>query len=115
MLTLVNILITFFILLILYQIFLANNIIEGLDNPSQTYEENQNNAIILAQKNAGNIEYLKERIRDIENVYQPMSQQIQDLSGNVASLQTQVNGLVLAQEDYINQIFGGSPPEITGL
>lgn len=118
MLTLVNILILFFLFLILYQIFLANNIvslkmplIEGLDNQYQQYDTNNpNNALILAQQNAGNIEYLKERMDDIQD----MSQQFQDLSGNVASLQTQVNGLVQAQQDYSNQMTGGSAPEITG-
>jgi hypothetical protein len=111
MLTLVNILIIFFLFLILYQIFLANNIIEGLDNQYQQYDTNNpNNALILAQQNAGNIEYLKERMDDIQG----MSQQFQDLSGNVASLQTQVNGLVQSQQDYANQMTGGSAPEITG-
>jgi hypothetical protein len=111
MLTLVNILIIFFLFLILYQIFLANNIIEGLDNQYQQYDTNNpNNALILAQQNAGNIEYLKERMDDIQG----MSQQFQDLSGNVASLQSQVNGLVQSQQDYANQMTGGSAPEITG-
>ncbi len=115
MLTLVNILITFFIFLIIYQTFLANSIIEGLDNQSQYDESNENNSVILAQKNAGNIEYLKERISDIENVYQSMSQQINDLIENVDSLQTQVNGLVLGQQNYLKEILGGEPPEITGI
>ena len=127
MLTLVNILIIFFLFLILYQIFLANNmplvgaklplveaklpLVEGLDNQYQEYDTNNpNNALILAQQNAGNIEYLKGRLNDIQG----MSQQFQDLSGNVASLQTQVNGLVQAQNDYANQMTGGSAPEITG-
>ena len=125
MLTLVNILIIFFLFLILYQIFLANNmveaklplveaklpLVEGLDNQYQQYDTNNpNNALILAQQNAGNIEYLKERMDDIQG----MSQQFQDLSGNVSSLQTQVNGLVQSQQDYANQMTGGSAPEITG-
>lgn len=113
MLTLVNILILFFLFLILYQIFLANNIIEGLENQYQSYDTNNpNNAFILAQKNAGNIAYLKERIDSMES--SDINQEIQDLSGNVQTLQTQVNGLVQAQQQYASQMTGGSPPQITG-
>jgi hypothetical protein len=111
MLTLVNILIFFFIILILYQIFLASNIIEGLENKYKPYDmKNPNNALILAQQNAGNISFLKEQLDKYDGLYE----QVQDLSGNVVSLQTQVNGLVQAQQDYANQMTGGSPPQITG-
>jgi len=112
MLTLVNILIIFFIFLILYQIFLATKIIEGMDNSTYTpYDTNNpNNALILAQQNAGNIEYLRKRI----DLVQGMNQQVQDLSGNVQSLQTQVNGLVQAQKDYADQMTGGTAPDISG-
>lgn len=115
MLTLVNILILFFILLIVYQIFLANNVIEGLQNKGSyvPYDTNNpENTLILAQKNAGNIEYLKERIEDIQS--SSLNQEFQDLSGNVQALQEQVNGLVSAQKDYANQITGGTTPNITG-
>jgi predicted PurR-regulated permease PerM len=113
MLTLVNILILFFLFLILYQIFLANNIIEGLENQYQSYDTNNpNNAFILAQKNAGNIAYLKERIDSMES--SDINQEIQDLSGNVQTLQTQVNGLVQAQQQYASQMTGGTPPQISG-
>jgi hypothetical protein len=111
MLTLVNILIIFFIILILYQILLASHIVEGLENQYQSYDTNNpNNALILAQQNAGNISYLKERLDALTGI----NGQVQDLSGNVQSLQTQVNGLVQAQQDYANQMTGGSPPQITG-
>lgn len=112
MLTLVNILIVFFIFLILYQIFLATKIIEGMDNSQYTpYDTNNpNNALILAQQNAGNIEYLKQRIDSVQS----MNQQFQDLSGNVQTLQTQVNGLVQSQQEYANQMTGGTAPEVSG-
>ena len=122
MLTLVNILIIFFIFIILYQIILANNsnlplvvgklhLVEGFKNKYKSYDiNNPNNAIILAQQNAGNISYLKERIDNVQGVYQ----QVQDLSGNVQNLQTQLNGLLQSQQAYANQITGGTPPEISG-
>ena len=104
------ILILFFIILIVYQIFLAyfqhTKIVEGmLDlvptlSPSftptnemlpnlhftQVYKqydkEISHNTFLMAQQNAGNIEYLKQRIDAVQN----MAQQIKDLSGNVAGL-----------------------------
>jgi hypothetical protein len=113
MLTLVNILIVFFIILICFQLILANHIVEGLENNDsyKSYDTNNpGNALILAQQNAGNIEYLKGRIQDV----QAMFTQVQDLSGNVQTLQDQVNGLVTAQQQYATQMTGGSPPNISG-
>ena len=114
MLTLVNILILFFIILIGYQIILANHIIEGIENNKsyQSYDTNNpDNSLILAQQNAGNIAYLKQRF----DAVQGMNTQIQDLSGNVQLLQEQVNGLVSAQQQYAEQLTGGTAQNITGL
>jgi len=137
MLTLINFLIIFFCFLILYQVFLAYfkvSIVEGMMDVvptisptaaptnqmlpnltiNQVYrqydKEIANNTFMLAQQNAGNIEYLKQRIDSVQG----MNQQIQDLSGNVQTLQTQVIGLVQAQQDYANQMTGGTAPEISG-
>jgi hypothetical protein len=113
MLTLVNILIVFFIILICFQIILANHIVEGLENSNsyQSYDTNNPaNALILAQQNAGNIEYLKGRIQDFEGI----DKQVQDLSGNVVTLQEQVTGLVSAQQQYATQMTGGTAPDISG-
>ena len=110
MLTLVNILIVFFIILISYQIILANHIVEGLENNDKKYKPYPPNALILAQQNAGNIEYLKNKYNDLQNI----NNIVNDLSGNVASLQQQVNGLVTTQQQLVTQMTGGSPPDITG-
>ena len=110
MLTLVNILVIFFIILISYQIILANNIVEGLDNYQPYDTNNPANALILAQQNAGNIEYIKQRLDSMQG----LSQEVQDISGNVVALQTQVNGLVTAQQQYATQMTGGTAPDITG-
>jgi hypothetical protein len=114
--TLINILIVFFILLIGYQIVLANHIVEGLENNASdsTYQpydtNNPSNALILAQQNAGNIAYIKQRLDSVQG----MAQQLQDLSGNVVTLQGQVNTLVSAQKDYATQLTAGPPPDISG-
>ena len=113
MLMLVNVLIIFFIFLIVYQIILANyNVVEGLKNNknNKEYKDYPPNALILAQQNAGNIEYLKKKTDDLQNIQSVVN----DLSGNVASLQQQVNGLVSAQQQMVTQMTGGSPPDITG-
>lgn len=108
---LINILILFFICLLLFQIMDASNILEGLENQYQSYDTSDpSNALILAQKNAGNISYLKERLDEFSDMYQ----QVQDLSGNVQDLQNQVNGIMQSQQDYANQMTGGSPPDISG-
>ena len=111
--TFVNILIIFFIFLILYQILLANNIIEGLQTQYQPYDTNNpNNALILAQQNAGNIAYLKERLDTVMG----LDKEVQDISGNVVTLQSQVNGMLVQQQQYATQMTGGTgqPPQITG-
>ena len=118
MLTLVNLLIIFFIVLILYQIFLAyfeNSIMEGYENKdNKDYKEydtnNPDNALILAQQNAGNIEVLKGQLDNMLGI----NQEVQDLSGNVVRLQQQVDDLVQAQNDYANDLTGGVDSEITG-
>lgn len=118
MFTLVNILILFFTFLILYQVFLATKIIEGMDNSDdsnnsdyKSYDTNNpNNALILAQQNSGNIAYLKKQMDSVQDI----NQEVQDLSGNVQTLQTQVNGIVQAQQNYANQMTGGTVPNITG-
>lgn len=68
------------------------------------------NTFLMSQQNAGNIEYLKGRIDDVQGMYK----QVQDLSGNVEALQEQVNGLITAQQDYATQMTGGVAPDITG-
>jgi predicted PurR-regulated permease PerM len=111
MLTLVNILVLFFSILIVYQIILANNIIEGLENYKPYDTNNPSNALILAQQNAGNIEYIKQRLDSVEG----LDKEVQDISGNVITLQDQVNQLVSAQQQYATQLTGGTPPNITGV
>lgn len=118
--TLINILIVFFAFLLFYQIFLdyefsTSYLIEGMDTGASSYKpydtNNPNNAMILAQQNAGNIAYLKERMDKYESLYS----EVQDISGKVQNLQDQVNQMVQAQQEYTNNMTGsGSPPQITG-
>ena len=115
MLLLINILIIFFIFLISYQLFLGNHEykLEGFDNANDYKEydtNNPNNTLILAQQNAGNISFLKKRIDE----YGELSKQVVDLSNNLQTLQGQVDQLMQSQQDYADQLTGGTPPTITG-
>jgi len=119
---LVNILIVFFILLIFYQIFLShivykinNNIIEGLETSSpqqyQPYDmNNPNNALILAQQNAGNIQVLKQQVDKTLG----LNKEVQDISGNLVTLASQVTQLMESQQQYAKANLPSSPPVITG-
>jgi hypothetical protein len=104
--------------LILYQVFLAyfkNMGIEGYENKSNNdykpYDKTTpENALILAQQNAGNIEVLKGQLGDVMDI----RGKVDDLSGDVDNLQETVDGLVQAQKDYVNDLNGGVEPQITG-
>jgi len=107
-------LIAFFSLLIIYQLFLeyfTNKIIEGMDYTYQDYNTNDpNNVMILAQQNAGNIQVLKQQLESLLS----LDQEVKDISGNVVLLQQQVNDLVQAQQTYATQMTPASTPEISG-
>lgn len=113
----ITILNIFFILLLLYQIFLAydssnNIIIESLENMSyKEYDTNNpNNIMILTQQNSGNIQYLKQQIDSLLK----LQKQVSDISGNVVSLQEQVQGIISAQKDYANKQLPLETPIISG-
>ena len=114
MLTIINFLIIIFIILIIYQIFLAHfsdSVIEGLENYKEYDTNDPNNVMILAQQNAGNIEVLKKQVDELTG----LNKEVQDISGNVVTLQNQVTQLVAAQKQYADQMTGGgTPPNVTG-
>lgn len=97
----------------MYQIFLAYfKNVEGLQNQTyQPYDTNDpSNALILAQQNAGNIEVLKQQVDTVMG----LNKEVNDISGNVATLQDQVNGIVQSQQQYATQMSGGNTPSISG-
>jgi hypothetical protein len=115
-------LIVFFIFLITYQLFLAwnPNILEGLTNNTNNTKQgvvdykpydlnNPNNALILGQQNAGNIEFLKGRIDTLDGV----KTRVDDLQQNIDSIQTQLDALVQQQESFAKDINGGEPIDIS--
>jgi hypothetical protein len=116
----ITILIIFFIILLGNQLILAStnsySLIEGMDNnPSSTqyspYNTNDpNNVLILAQQNAGNIQYLKGRMDDVSS----MKSDITSLQEQVKTLNTQMQGLVKQQASFAQNMAGSTPPTITG-
>ena len=116
----INCIIIFFILLIMYQIYLScfyddklssfNNFktfntfgcFEGFTDASfSSYnmdDISSNDPLVL--QNINNINYL--------------NNEFIDMSGNMSKMQEQINGLVQQQNDYANNITGGTPPDVTG-
>jgi len=108
---LIKFLILFFIMLIIYQIFLAifgENIMEGMEG--DTYQNYGNDPLILAKQNAGNIEYLKGQVTGLQGI----DKKVDDLSKNVDTLNTQVIALVQQQADAAQQIAGNKELNISG-
>ena len=109
-------------LLIAYQIFLSfntNSLIEGLENTNTNTNTKEyqpynlgdpNNALILSQQNAGNIEVLKGRVDTLDGI----KNRVDDMQQNINSMQVQMDGLVQQQADYAQDLAGNTPPEVTG-
>jgi len=101
----IHILILFFILLFVYH-FLGGDdlfgVVEGLETTTPTYQtyDISNNPLILAQQNAGNIEYLKSQFTKIEG----LDKEVQDISGNLVSLTNQVKQMVQLQSSKSSQL-----------
>ena len=112
MFILIHFLILLFVLIISYQLFLAHVGVteEGMENYQEYDTNDPNNVMILAQQNAGNIEVLKQNLDGLSGLRQIVT----DMSGNITNLQSQVDGLVQAQQDYISQSGVTEPPVITG-
>lgn len=116
---LIKILIGFFIFLIGYQLFLAlfggSNLVEGLENTTtgeyQPYnKDDPNNALILAQQNAGNIEVLNGRVTKLDGI----KERVDTIQENIDSMQTQIDALVQQQADYAKDVMGDKPPPVEG-
>ena len=69
-----------------------------------------NNAMILAQQNAGNIAVLKKQMDEIMG----FKDTIVDICGNIVSLNDQMNAIVQAQADSVQQVNGGQPIAVSG-
>jgi hypothetical protein len=107
-------LILFFSILLLSQIFLANTSYEGFENNNeyQSYNLNDpNNVLILAKQNAGNIDFLKQQVDTLNK----MKTTLDDLTSRVTNLEQNVVDLMQQQKDYANELTGGEEVDISGV
>jgi hypothetical protein len=111
----------FFVFLLIVQLFVVlqpkAKMLEGFEEKSTNNElykpynmNDSNNALILAQQNAGNIEVLKGRIDNVENI----KSKVDTMQQSIDSMQTQINGLVQQQSEYASEMAGSKPVEISG-
>jgi len=121
-------LIVFIVLLVctqIYSFFHSRffNLREGMDDGTETKEDDKEkydfkkydtnrpeNALILAQQNAGNIMSLEQKIE----TQQAFVQRLDDLESTVENQQTQLDGPVEQQAQYAEDISASEPVEITG-
>jgi len=104
MFSLVNILIVFFLFLIIYQLFLANRVIEGLSNSSSSSSSSSSDDIqTLVHKNAAEIQIINEHLLD------PVNQQISTINTTLTSLQNQINQLATSIKQMSQNMPGQQP------
>ena len=112
---LIRILVLLFFLLILYQIFLDifGNLREGLETTSTEYKEYPKDSPcssnILAEQNAGNIVYLKQRLDELMN----LKDTVMDICGNIVVINAQLNGLANAENDKGTAALNGQDQPLT--
>jgi hypothetical protein len=118
------VLILFFLLLIGTQIYVYFNskyaIIEGLEpgetvgvavQPTSTeYQPYGNNPTILAEKNAGNIEYLKGQISSVLNI----KHQVETNTEDISKLTEQLHEIGKQQTEAATKLVGNKPAAISG-
>lgn len=67
-------------------------------------------ALMLAQQNAGNINYLKQRVEETST----LRERVDEMKSSMDAMQAQIDGLVQQQAEYAQEIAGSTPPTITG-
>lgn len=111
---LIIILIVLFAMLILYQLterYFSTTIIEGNTGNSGN-SDSSSQAMILAQKNAGNIASLKDQFDDSGATN--LKSVLHDMSGNIVDLQIQINKMSKANQDTATNLAGNKPHTIGG-
>jgi uncharacterized protein involved in exopolysaccharide biosynthesis len=125
---LLNILIILFVLLFLYNVYLANKkVIENMDLPDTTQENTQKDdykdynkdPLILAQQNAGNIQVLRDQINKAMETINKIEPKQEDLEKQVEANTNSIQTMIQGQQDNANEKAGmdsdPTPADITGL
>ena len=113
--SLINVLIILMLLLLISQIYnylTQIKTVEGMEsNGYSNYNTNNpDNALILAQQNAGNISYLKEQVDELSK----MNTTVNELKEENKLLNTQIQDIVEQQSKFAEEMAGNTPPEVTG-
>ena len=98
------------IVLLWYYIPKWFNIQEGMDDYKEYDTNDPNNALILSQQNAGNIQFLKTRVDDLAGI----NDKVTNLQSQVDQMSQQIDDLVQQQADYAQDLAGDTPPDVTG-
>lgn len=99
-----NALICFFIILIIYQLFLAPTTIEG-------YQDYSADPLILGKQNAGNIQVLREQLNGLMG----LSDTVKTTNKRVDDVEKQVKGLMDAQQQTALDAMPDVPAEDESL
>lgn len=86
----------------------GNSNTDATNTEYQTYAPND--ALILAKQNAGNIEYLKGRVANLDSSSSKVAQYIFDISNNLTTLNDQVNTIVEQQAQYAQSVVSEPAP-----
>ena len=105
---LVNLLIIFFLFLIVYQ-FLAPSFKEGLETAPGPYMEYPNDPMILGKQNAGNIEVLRAEVQKVST----LEPRVLQLETDVKNLNEQLAGIQQQNSEAVSS-FGDSMGGLTG-
>ena len=105
----VNLLIVFFFLLLLYQ-FLTSCKREGLENSAGTYKDYPEDPLILGKQNAGNIEVLKKEVDQIPEI----KNRINTLEEDIKILNEQIIGLNEQNAEAVSS-FSTTTDMLTGV
>ena len=105
---LINILIIFFLFLIIYQ-FLASSVREGLETAPGPFMEYPDDPMILGKQNAGNIEVLRAEVQKVSTLDPRVTQletDVKNLNEQLAAIQEQNAEAVSSFGNSINSFNG---------
>ena len=106
---LVEILIVFFLLLLINQIYLAFNLIEGLETEYKEYDKSD--PLILSKQNAGNIEVLKQKMDSLSKLDVSMN----EIYTRVGILETHVTDTAKANANIVAMSTPEPGSQISGM
>jgi hypothetical protein len=112
--TFIGALIIFFLLLtgllLFHEIKNRFSVVEGLKSDGEYKEYDNNDPMILAQQNAGNIATLKTQMDELL----ALKQDVYDMSLNMVEMSGQINDFANAQKQTSDDTIGTEDPNITG-